>query len=217
MAANRGMALPVKLKLIDESDFTREGKIDFVDNVIDRSSGTIRGRAVFANPDGKLTPGMFGRIQIPTSAPATALLVPDSAIGTEQVKKFVLVVDDQNTAQARYVTLGPLVDGMRVVQSGLDANDRVVVNGLMRVRPGVKVSPQLSTASASDPARGALPPHRFPVPRRSVPPWPAVAKAADRASPRPGTGTPPPLPSAKLQARQQNSATSRLSPVAATG
>src|SRR5262249_12437025 len=97
-STNRGMTLPVRLKLIDEDNFTHEGKIDFVDNAIDRSSGTIRGRAQFANKDGKLTPGMFGRIQIPTSAPAEALLVPDAAVGTEQVRKFVYVVGPDNVA-----------------------------------------------------------------------------------------------------------------------
>ena len=81
-----------RLKLIDEQDFTHQGTMDFVDNVIDRSSGTIRGRAQFANPDGVFTPGMFGRIQVPGSAPYEALLVPDAAIGTEQARKFVLVV-----------------------------------------------------------------------------------------------------------------------------
>ena len=144
--ANRGMSLPVKLKLIDEKDFSHEGKIDFVDNVIDRSSGTIRARAEFANADGKLTPGMFGRIQIAISRPAEALLVPDSAIGTEQVRKFVYAVSKDDVANPKYVTLGPVVDGMRVITAGLDANDTVVVNGLMRVRPGVKVTPQQATA-----------------------------------------------------------------------
>jgi RND family efflux transporter MFP subunit len=152
---NDGGNVPVQLRLLDEQTFAHKGKMDFVDNAIDTSSGTIRGRAVFANAQGTFTPGMFGRIRVAAGPPAEALLVPDTAIGTEQVKKFVLVVDDQNTAQARYVTLGPLVGGMRVVQSGLDANDRVVINGLMRVRPGVKVSPQLSTASASEPERPA--------------------------------------------------------------
>ena len=93
--------------------------MDFVDNAIDRSSGTIRGRAVFANPDGTFTPGMFGRIQVASGPPGEALLVPDVAIGTEQVRKYVLVVDDQNVARAKYVTLGPVVDGLRVVASGL--------------------------------------------------------------------------------------------------
>jgi RND family efflux transporter MFP subunit len=144
--ANRGMTLPVKLKLIDENEFKHEGKIDFVDNAIDRSSGTIRGRAEFKNPDSKLTPGMFGRIQIAISAPAEALLVPDVAIATEQVRKFVYVLSKDDVANPKYVTLGPLVDGMRVIASGLDANDTVVVNGLLRVRPGLKVAPESASA-----------------------------------------------------------------------
>src|SRR5262249_42300330 len=96
------IVVPVQLKLIDEDTCSREGKTDFVDNVIDRSSGTIRMRAEFANPDGALTPGMFGRIQMPAAPPSEALLVPDSAIGTEQVRKFVLVVDSNNVAQAKF-------------------------------------------------------------------------------------------------------------------
>jgi RND family efflux transporter MFP subunit len=140
-AADRGMTLPVRLKLIDENDYTHEGKIDFVDNAIDRSSGTIRGRALFTNTDGRLTPGMFGRIQIATSAPTAQLLVPDSAIATEQVRKFVYVLNAENVATPKYITPGQLVGNMRVVQ-GLDANDRIIVNGLMRVRPGLKVAPQ---------------------------------------------------------------------------
>lgn len=146
-SANRGMSLPVKLKLLDEKDFMHEGRIDFVDNALDRSSGTIRGRAEFRNPDGKLTPGMFGRIQITASPPEMALLVPDSAIGTEQVRKFVYALSEDHVANPKYVTLGPLVDGMRVITAGLEANDTVVVNGLMRLRPGVKVSPEDATAA----------------------------------------------------------------------
>ena len=146
-AADRGMTLPVRLKLIDEDAYTHEGKIDFVDNAIDRSSGTIRGRAQFANADGRLTPGMFGRIQIATSAPAEAMLVPDTAIGTEQVRKFVYVLDANNVATPKYVTLGQLVDGLRVV-NGLKADDTVIVNGLMRVRPGAKVTPEQAAADA---------------------------------------------------------------------
>ncbi len=88
----RDGGVTVALKLLDEKNFEHQGAMDFVDNVIDKSSGTIRGRAVFANPDGVLTPGMFGRIRVPGSPPYTALLVPDAAIGTEQVRKFVLVV-----------------------------------------------------------------------------------------------------------------------------
>jgi multidrug efflux system membrane fusion protein len=147
-STNRGMSLPVRLKLIDENDFVHQGKIDFVDNAIDRSSGTIRARAEFPNPDGKLTPGMFGRIQITVAPPEMALLVPDSAIGTEQVRKFVYAVSDDHVANPKYVTLGPIVDGLRVIATGLDANDTVVVNGLMRVRPGIKVAPEQATAAS---------------------------------------------------------------------
>jgi RND family efflux transporter MFP subunit len=132
----------VELKLIDEKDFEHRGHMDFVDNVIDRSSGTIRGRAVFSNPKAVLIPGMFGRIRVPGSPVYQALLVPDAAIGTEQVRKFVFVVGADNTATQKYLTLGPVVDGLRVVKDGLAADDRVVVSGLMRVRPGQKVTPE---------------------------------------------------------------------------
>lgn len=133
----------VGLKLLDEKNFDRNGYMDFVDNVIDRSSGTIRGRAVFSNPNGVLTPGMFGRIRVPGSPTYNALLLPDSAIGTEQVRKYVLVVGSDNTAVQKYVTLGSLTDdNLRVIKDGLSAGDRVVVNGLMRARPGQKVTPQ---------------------------------------------------------------------------
>jgi RND family efflux transporter MFP subunit len=149
-APNRGLTLPVKLKLLDESTFSHEGKMDFVDNAIDRASGTIRTRAVFANPDGRLTPGMFARVQMAAAPPKNALLVPDAAIGVEQVRKFVLVVDAENVARPKYVSLGPVVDGLRVVTEGLTPNDNVVINGLMRARPGAKVTPkQSSTTSAS--------------------------------------------------------------------
>jgi len=140
---------PVKLKLLDEPAFAHDGHMDFVDNQINQSSGTIRGRAVFANPTALFTPGMFGRIQVPGSAPYEALLVPDAAIGTEQTRKFVLAVDGENTARQKYVTLGQAVEGLRVIKDGLAADDRVIVNGLMRVRPGVKVTPQEGGAPAT--------------------------------------------------------------------
>jgi RND family efflux transporter MFP subunit len=135
----RGSA-PVRLKLIDEQDFTHYGRMDFIDNVIDRSTGTIRGRAQFANSDGLFTPGMFARVQVPASAPYEALMVPDLAIGTEQVRKFVYVVDQDGIARQRFVMLGDVVDDLRVVKEGVSADDRVVINGLMRVRPGQKVT-----------------------------------------------------------------------------
>ena len=133
-------AVPVALKLLDEPDFKHIGKMDFVDNVIDRSSGTIRGRAVFANPGGLFTPGMFGRIRVAGSPPYSALLIPDAAIGTEQSRKYVLVVDSGGVARQKYVVPGQIDDGLRVIKDGLALSDRVIVKGLMRARPGVKVA-----------------------------------------------------------------------------
>jgi RND family efflux transporter MFP subunit len=144
-----GAATPVMLMLIDEKDFSHRGRMDFVDNVIDRSSGTIRARAVFPNADGLFTPGMFARVQVPGSLPYEALLVPDAAIGTEQARKYLLVVGDDNVVKQQYVTLGQVEGAMRVIKSGLAADDRVIVNGLMRARPGGKVTPQEQGAGPS--------------------------------------------------------------------
>jgi RND family efflux transporter MFP subunit len=149
--ASRGARLKVALQLLDEKDFPHEGTMDFIDNVIDRTSGTIRGRAVVPNKDGLFTPGMFARVQIAGSAPYDALLVPDAAIGSEQARKFVLTVDGENTTRQKYVTLGALVDGLRVIKEGLAPEDRVIVDGLMRTRPGQKVTPE--TAKEPQPAQ----------------------------------------------------------------
>jgi RND family efflux transporter MFP subunit len=148
-----GGAVPVALKLLDEADFQHGGKMDFVDNAIDRSSGTIRGRAVFANPGGLFTPGMFGRIRVAGSPPYTALLIPDAAIGAEQARKYVLVVDDGGVARQKYVVPGQLDEGMRVIKEGLAASDRVVVNGLMRARAGMKVTVEEQGPPAASSAR----------------------------------------------------------------
>jgi len=141
-AAARGKGVKVTLRLIDEPDFAHEGTVDFVDNVIDRSSGTIRGRAQMPNPRGLFTPGMFARVRVPASLPYDAVLVPDVAIASEQVRKYVMVVGPDNTATQKYVTLGQLVNNLRVIKDGLSADDTVIVNGLSRIRPGVKVAPQ---------------------------------------------------------------------------
>jgi RND family efflux transporter MFP subunit len=148
-ATGPAIDVAVRLKLIDEQDFAHEGHVDFIDNAIDRNSGAIRGRAEFANADGTFTPGMFARIRVAIAPPAEALLVPDAAIGTEQVRKFVLVLDGEDVAKPKYVTLGPVIDGLRVV-AGLNRDDRVVINGLMRVRPGVRVTPQEGAIAALD-------------------------------------------------------------------
>ena len=132
----------VALKLIDENDFPHRGYMDFVDNVIDRSSGTIRGRAVFSNTDGMFTPGMFARVRVPGSPAYAALLVPDAAIVTEQARKYLLVLGADNVATQKYVTLGQVVDGLRVIKEGLAGDDRVIINGLLQARPGSKVTPQ---------------------------------------------------------------------------
>ena len=133
---------PVELKLISETEFAHAGRIDFVDNAISQTSGTIRGRAVFDNHSGLFTPGMFGRIRVPGSPPYQALLIPDVAIGTEQARKFVYVVDAEDTARQKYVTLGQTQEGLRVIKNGLSADDRIIISGLTTVRPGSKVAPQ---------------------------------------------------------------------------
>jgi RND family efflux transporter MFP subunit len=149
----------VALKLIDENDYEHAGRMDFIDNVIDRTTGTIRGRAVFDNPKGLFTPGMFARVRVPGSPPYEALLVPDAAIGTEQTRKFVLVVGADNKVQQKYVELGQATkDNLRVIKSGLGPDDRVIVNGLMRARAGVVVSPKME---GEQPAPGgATPPKK---------------------------------------------------------
>ncbi|HYQ06031.1 MAG TPA: efflux RND transporter periplasmic adaptor subunit [Xanthobacteraceae bacterium] len=141
--------VPVNLKLLDEKDFLHAGKIDFVDNVINQSSGTVRGRAMFVNSDSVLTPGMFGRIRVPGSPPYLALLIPDEAIASEQARKYALVVDDTGVVRQKYVTLGQLDQGLRVIRDGLLTTDRVIVNGLMHARPGIKVNAREQTAPAA--------------------------------------------------------------------
>src|SRR5215475_2342736 len=142
---SRSTSVVVALRLIDETGFAHRGYMDFVDNVIDRSTGTIRGRAQFSNPSGLFTPGMFGRVRVPGSPAYSALLIPDAAIASEQARKYVMVVDDQSIARQKYVTLGQLSEGLRVIKEGLTADDRVVVNGMMSARPGAKVKAEEQT------------------------------------------------------------------------
>jgi RND family efflux transporter, MFP subunit len=157
--ASRGAGVQVALKLIDERDFDHQGNMDFVDNVIDRSTGTMRGRAVFANPNNVFTPGMFARVRVPASPPYEALLVADLAIGIEQTRKYVLVADASDTVRQKYVTLGQVTsDGLRVIKEGLDPDDRVVVSGLMQARAGQKVRPQEQGATPAAPGAAGAPP-----------------------------------------------------------
>ena len=154
---SRGLTTPVELRLLDETEFKHSGRMDFVDNVIDRSSGTIRGRALVQNPSGLFTPGMFARARVPASAPFEALLVPDSAVGTEQIRKFVNAVDGENTVRQKYVTLGHLENGLRVILKGIEPADRIIVNGMVRARPGIKVTPVVEGEKPAV-APGAAPP-----------------------------------------------------------
>lgn len=137
---------PVQVRLSDEAAFSREGTLDFVDNVLNPRAGTIRGRAVLQNPDAFLTPGMFGRMRL-WAGDNEALLVPDSAVGSDQARKVLLVVGSDDVVVPRVVTLGPIADGLRVIRTGLEKADRVIINGQANpfVRPGARVRPTAGT------------------------------------------------------------------------
>ena len=173
----------VRMGLADESGFPHQGKIDFVDNQLNPQTGAIRMRGVFANPKGEFTPGLFARVQLAGGAPYSAVLTPERAIGTDQSKRLVFVIGEGNVAQAREVQLGTLIDGMRVVTSGLKAGDLVVVDGLQRVRPGAPVQPitvqtdERGMPLPAPPAGG--PPGAAPA---TAPSAPAPASAASAAA-----------------------------------
>ncbi|MEM0923371.1 MAG: efflux RND transporter periplasmic adaptor subunit [Pseudomonadota bacterium] len=132
----------VEAKLIDEETWAHIGTMDFVANEIDPNAGTITGRAIMENPDGILTPGLFARLRLIGSGEYEALMIPDSAVLSDQSRKIVMVVEGENTVAARVVKLGPLYRGLRVIREGLTAEDRVIVNGVMRARPGGQVVPE---------------------------------------------------------------------------
>jgi len=140
----RTARLPVYLGLANETGFPHEGRLDFVDNQVDPQSGTIRTRAVFSNRSRALTPGLFARVKLVGTEKTNATLVRDAAIGTDQDRKFVLVVGSGDTLVYRPIVPGRLTDGLRIVTSGLKPGERIVVNGLMRVRPGMQVAPTLT-------------------------------------------------------------------------
>jgi len=135
--------IPAEMALGNEQGFPRKGSVDFVDNQINPATGTIRARAVFPNHDQLMAPGFFARVRIPGAGEYDAVLVRDSAIGSDQGRMFVLTVDDKNVAVYRSIKTGPIVDGLRVVREGLKPTDRVIVSGLMTARPGLQVQPQL--------------------------------------------------------------------------
>lgn len=146
--SSRETANPVKLRLADEDDWKRDGKMDFVDNALNERSGTLRGRAVFDNKDGLLQPGVFARLAL-FGGDTDALLVPDTSIVSDQARKIVFTVNADNVVTATPVVLGPIVDGLRMIKSGLKSDDKIVIEGLANpaVRPGAKVTPTTGAIS----------------------------------------------------------------------
>ena len=148
--SSRDYKNPVHVALADEEGFPHDGVMDFVDNQVDRGTGTIVGRALLPNPDLSLIPGLFARLRLPGSGQYRAILLPDEAIGSDQSQKFVYLVDGESKAQYRTVKIGPLVDGLRVVREGVTPEDWVVVAGLQRVRPGLNVDAQRETIPSAE-------------------------------------------------------------------
>ena len=140
---NAGQPVEVKVGLAGEEGFPHSGKLEFVDNQLDSRSGSVRMRATLANADRALAPGLFARVQIAGGAPTPQILIVDRAINTDQDRKFVYVVDKDGKAEYRSVKLGPLDDGLRIVREGLKPGEKIVVNGLQRVRPGAPIAAQV--------------------------------------------------------------------------
>ena len=141
----RDNSVTVSLHLTDEKGWPHEGHLNFIDNQVDRNSGTIRARAVFANPDLLFTAGQFGRIRIPGSEPYQAILIPEAALVSDQASKLVMTVKEDDTIVPKVVRPGPSHDGLRIIREGLLSTDRIVIDGLMRARPGAKVTPHPGT------------------------------------------------------------------------
>jgi multidrug efflux system membrane fusion protein len=154
--ASARSAMPIHMALGNDQEFPREGEMNFLDNQIDPATGTIRGRATFRNKEGDLTPGLFVRLRLPGTGSYQGLLIQDRAVGTDLDKRYVLVVGADRKVAYRAVTLGPIVDGLRVVRTGLKPGEQVVVNGLQRVRPGMQVeSVPVAMDKRSEPLAGA--------------------------------------------------------------
>jgi len=146
--SSRDTPNPVQVTLVGETRPGHDGKVDFLDNRLDVSTGTLRGRAVIPNANFSILPGQFGRVRLIGSSPYDALLLPDTAVATDQSRKIVFVVKDDNTVEARPVVLGPLDEGLRVIGEGLKPDDKVIVDGLQRARVGAKVTPHPAPAAA---------------------------------------------------------------------
>jgi RND family efflux transporter MFP subunit len=158
-----GNPVEVQGQLMDEKEWTLKGTIDFVDNQYDRTSGTIRVRAAFENLDLFITPGQFGRVRVPMSQDRPTILVPDAAVVTDQSMKLLFTVAPDGTVVPKPVQLGPVTDdNLRIVTSGIEPTDEVIINGLLRARPGQKVTPEQGTierssAASSGESDGATP------------------------------------------------------------
>ncbi len=155
--SSRRFANPVEIRLQDQPNYAIKGRMDFVDNAIDTNSGTIRGRAVVANPNFVLTPGMFGHLRLLGSGAYTGLLIPDSAIMTPQSDQIAYIVGPGNKVEQRKIQIGPLVDGLRAVRAGLTANDEVVVDGVQRAKVGVEVTPKPGKITTPYPGQSPTP------------------------------------------------------------
>jgi membrane fusion protein, multidrug efflux system len=149
--ARDGAPVTVRVGLANEEGFPHEGTLEFVDNQLDTRTGSVRMRATFENKDGALVPGLFARVQLGAADSRKAVLINERAVGTDQSRKFVFVVGLDGKAEYRPVTLGPVVDGLRVVRSGVKPGEKIVVNGLQRVRPGAPVAPQVVPMDSSAP------------------------------------------------------------------
>ncbi|MFL6935223.1 MAG: efflux RND transporter periplasmic adaptor subunit [Xanthobacteraceae bacterium] len=137
--SSRDVQNPVSVRLADETEYRHQGRMNFVDNTVNPKTGTIRGRAVFDNKDGLLTPGFFGRLRL-FGGQHEALLVPDNAVVSDQSRKIIFTVAEDGTVGTKLVELGPMIDGLRVIRSGLAPTDRIVIDGVQRARPGQKVT-----------------------------------------------------------------------------
>ncbi len=155
LPSTRERSTLVNVKLVDEDNWNRQGHMNFVDNVVDPNSGTVRARAEFLNPDNLIQPGQFGTIRIPGSPEYPALLIPEAAIVTDQSQKLVMTVTADNKVVPKVIRPGPHELGLRIVRSGLTADDRIVINGLLRVRPGIEVTPKEGKIEPVPPAAPA--------------------------------------------------------------
>ncbi|MCW5689369.1 MAG: efflux RND transporter periplasmic adaptor subunit, partial [Pseudolabrys sp.] len=154
MIAERGLTpedlkkVPVEVALQTDTGYPHKGTLDYAAPTVDASTGTLAGRAILNNPNNVLLPGLFVRVRVPLGPPKDALLVPDTALGTDQAGRYLLVVNKDNVVEQRRVELGPLDGTLQVIDKGVAADDRIIVNGMLRAVPGQKVDPQTAAAPA---------------------------------------------------------------------